>query len=179
MEITPRPRPPVTYGQTQRINTGCGKLYVTVNEDEQGLFEVFAQMGKSGGCAASNAQAIGRLISLAFRSGVSPEAVTRQLRGIRCPSPAWDDGETVLSCADAVAIVIERYLRQKEDNASEQAGLLKLPHAPEPPAPKIALSKSADEVNPHQLGACPECGGHLVFESGCATCPYCGWSKCS
>ncbi|MCL4425794.1 MAG: TSCPD domain-containing protein [Firmicutes bacterium] len=199
-EITPRPRPAVTFGRTERISTGCGKLYVTINEDEQGLAEVFTQMGKSGGCAASNSEAISRLISLALRSGIKSEAVTKHLRGIRCPSPTWDNGQTVLSCADAIGIVIERYVKWKEAGGGlspEAAATIQFD-----PTKEMGLGGNGglflglgegsgngghhtkgigdpDEVNPHQTGACPECGGHLIHDSGCATCPYCGYSKCS
>src|SRR5262249_20814836 len=68
--IAPRPRPPVTVGHTVRMNTGCGNLYVTINEDQEGKpFELFNHMGKAGGCAASQNEAIGRLISYAMRVG--------------------------------------------------------------------------------------------------------------
>lgn len=147
-KIVPRPRPKMTHGVTERIMTGCGKLYVTINFDQQGICEVFAHMGKTGGCASSQIEAIGRLISLALRSGVKVEAIVRQLRGIRCPRPTWTEGKQVLSCADAIAQVL--------------AELAQIEFAP---------LKAGLEV-------CPECGDTLIHESGCAVCRTCGFSRC-
>jgi len=108
-QVAPRPRPERTYGVTQRSSTGCGKIYVTINRDELGICEVFAQMGKGGGCANSQIEATGRLISLALRSGVKVESILKQLMGIRCPSPVWQNGQMTLSCSDAIAKVLNEY----------------------------------------------------------------------
>ncbi|MCR4427564.1 MAG: TSCPD domain-containing protein, partial [Firmicutes bacterium] len=175
-EMRPRPRPEVTKGQTVRIKTGCGNLYITVNRDEHGLCECFTAMGKSGGCAASQAEAIARLISLALRSGVAVEAVIKELRGIRCPSPAWGNGGQVLSCADAIGIVLGRVAGV---NIGRQA-------APDPHHASVrVLSEGAGIVDlsaalalVKHKGACPDCGSAMKFESGCSTCPTCGFSEC-
>jgi len=159
-EIEPRPRPSVTIGRTEKIQTGCGNLYVTINSDEQGLCEVFSQMGKSGGCAASQSEALSRMISVSLRAGVDPKAIVKHLRGIRCPSPSWAQGGKVLSCADAVGIALEHYLEWVETG-----------HA------STTVSKNTEGLV-NLAGVCPECGGTLEHESGCAVCRACGYSKC-
>ena len=160
-EIEPRPRPLVTEGRTEKILTGCGNLYVTVNWDEQGMCEVFTQMGKSGGCASSQSEALSRMISVSLRAGVDPEAILKHLRGIRCPSPSWAEGGKVLSCADAVGIVMEHALTYMETGEATRR-----------------VSKATDTLD-YLSGACPECGGALEHESGCAVCRSCGFSKCA
>jgi len=94
--LTPRGRAKTTTGITERVTTGCGYIYVTVNSDEQGICEVFSTLGKAGGCASAQLEAICRLISLALRSGIDVASVVRQLRGIRCPSIAWEEGKSCL-----------------------------------------------------------------------------------
>jgi ribonucleoside-diphosphate reductase alpha chain len=160
-EIEPRPRPSVTIGRTEKVVTGCGNLYVTINSDEEGLCEVFTQMGKSGGCAASQSEALSRMISVSLRAGVDPQAILKHLRGIRCPSPAWAEGGKVLSCADAVGIAMEHYLEWIETGTAS-----------------TAVSKNSDGLV-NLAGACPECGSSLEHESGCAVCRACGYSKCA
>lgn len=160
-EIEPRPRPMVTQGRTEKIQTGCGNLYVTVNWDEQGMCEVFTQMGKSGGCASSQSEGLSRLISVSLRAGVDPEAILKHLRGIRCPSPSWTEGGKVLSCADAVGIVMEHALTFMETGEAGKG-----------------VTKTGSKLD-YLSGACPECGGSLEHESGCAVCRACGFSKCA
>ena len=104
-----RHRPKALRGSTYQMDTGCGPLYVTINEDEEGIFELFTTMGKAGGCASSQCEAIGRMVSLAWRSGVEAAPVIKQLVGICCHQPAGFGVEKVLSCADAVAKAIERH----------------------------------------------------------------------
>ncbi|HOP63992.1 MAG TPA: vitamin B12-dependent ribonucleotide reductase [Spirochaetota bacterium] len=166
--VSPRPRHDVTWGATRKMNTGCGSLYVTINEDEQGIFEVFAAMGKGGGCASSQTEAIGRLISLALRSGIKKEQIVKQLKGVRCPNQAWEKGGRIYSCADAIAKAIERY--SGIDNA-------KLEITFSDTAKLIAETNGKGNDN-IVTGVCPECHGPLEFESGCSVCRLCGFSRC-
>ncbi|OGR28629.1 MAG: ribonucleoside-diphosphate reductase, adenosylcobalamin-dependent, partial [Desulfuromonadales bacterium GWD2_54_10] len=105
-----RDRPKALRGWTYQMQTGCGPLYVTVNEDNSGLFELFTTMGKAGGCAASQSEAIGRMVSLAWRSGVQARQVVKQLLGISCHCPSGFGDNRVLSCADAVAKAIQAHM---------------------------------------------------------------------
>ena len=116
--ITPRVRPAVTFGFTERVRTGCGNLYVTVNEDEKGLCEVFVQLGKSGGCGFAQCQTIGMLLSASLRAGIDPSSLVRKLRGVRCHQPGFMDGEEISSCADGIGRVIERYLSEHKKGES-------------------------------------------------------------
>ena len=157
-KITPKKRPEVIKGTTRLLKTGCGNLYVTINEDGDGnLFELFTQMGKAGGCASSQAEAIGRLVSLAFRSNIEPIEIEKQLRGISCHSPAWASGGKISSCSDAISKAIERYTEHGiKSNGSR------------PKTDKTIF-----------CGACPDCGGAVEHEGGCAVCRDCGFTKCS
>lgn len=168
----PRHRPRVTRGATLLMHTGCGKMYVTVNEDEHGPCEVFTQLGKSGGCTASQAEAVSRLISLALRSGISQEELIYQLKGIRCPSPTLAEGGAVLSCADAIAKALETYHRDKMiPDLFNKDAQDKAPKS-EPP---LKINKR-DFIG--SCPQCPECGEMLEFGEGCAICRACGYSKC-
>ena len=174
-KITPRKRPDVIKGTTRLMKTGCGNLYVTINEDEDGnLFELFTQIGKAGGCAASQSEAIGRLISLALRSNIEPVEVEKQLRGISCHSPAWATGGKIASCSDALSKALERYL--EEGNKSNGNG-----SKPEEAASKPETSEVMSKPNKAQVmyGACAECGGAVEHEGGCAVCRDCGFTKCA
>jgi len=157
---TTRPaRPRLLSGETERMDTGCGKLFVIMNDDEHGPREVFANMGKAGGCASSNTEALGRLISLALKKGASPSEVVEQLKGIRCHVPYGMGPNATLSCADAIGKAIERrYIAA----AAAPSG---------PPEPQLALVEVAQ-------GACPDCGGAIEHEGGCVVCRLCGYSKC-
>ncbi len=160
----PRRRSKVTSGRTERVTTGCGYIYVTVNSDENGICEVFSHLGKTGGCAAAQLEATCRLISLALRSGVEVNAAVKQLKGIRCPSIAWEDGKSILSCADAIAGVLERHADLAAgDNGADAAGHK---HTQD-----FGLVKNV-------AGQCPECTSLLAYQEGCLVCPGCGYTKC-
>ncbi|UCD92554.1 MAG: vitamin B12-dependent ribonucleotide reductase, partial [Methanobacteriota archaeon] len=167
--LMPRPRPSVTKGTTMKLKTGCGTLYVTINEDEQGVCEVFSQMGKSGGCAASQSEAVSRLISLALRSGVEVEPIIKQLKGIRCPAPLLGKGGLILSCPDAIGRALENYLQRRR---SEELG------EPIPEATTLDKFVESPLTFTNVVGVCPDCGGALIHEGGCNVCRSCGYSKC-
>ncbi|OQX87623.1 MAG: ribonucleoside reductase class II [Candidatus Omnitrophica bacterium 4484_70.2] len=180
----PKPRPEVIIGTTTKITTGCGNLYVTVNQDKQGnFFEVFTQMGKAGGCAASQLEAIGRLISLALRAGVDIKVIVEQLKGIRCPSPSWVNGKKIFSCADAIARILEKRIKdQKEliENSSFPQGCLSEVKGKEIVGNKETVVYEEKEGFSHKniVGVCPECGSALIHQEGCLVCNTCGYSKC-
>jgi ribonucleoside-diphosphate reductase alpha chain len=180
-EKKPRKRPTMTHGVTQKIPTGCGNLYITINEDEEGICEVFSTMGKSGGCASSQSEAVSRMVSLALRSGVSIDSIIRQVKGIRCPSPGWGEmGRQILSCPDAIGLALERY---NKDNRGALKRQEEASAAVEEVTPTVAYVSSdcAKSENTNHLGLCPECpdcGGLLEFGEGCAVCRGCGFSKC-
>ncbi len=107
-------RPQTTYGYTRVIKTGCGKLYLTEASAES-YQEVFLRLGKSGGCAASYLDGIGRLITFALNAGVTKDTIIRAFMGIQCPSPMWSEGVQVLSCLDGIA----KLLKEKKENESQ------------------------------------------------------------
>jgi len=173
LKVAPRQRPTVTYGYTEKVETGCGNLYVTINADEYGPCELFASMGKAGGCAASQLDGQARLISMALRSNVDPHSIVKQLMGMRCPSPSMlpAKGGKVLSCSDALAKVLERYMANYKNH---------LQQIPEADADIEEHEKQSSSMNHTKniAGICPECDGILEHESGCVVCHSCGFSKC-
>ncbi|MBD3245412.1 MAG: vitamin B12-dependent ribonucleotide reductase [Candidatus Omnitrophica bacterium] len=167
----PKPRNEVIVGTTTKVMTGCGNLYITINQDEEGcLFEVFTQMGKAGGCAASQLEAIGRLISLALRGGIDIKVIVEQLKSIRCPSPSWANGKKIFSCADAIARVLEK-------RAFDQKQILK-PDIPVRTEPQEKVRVTPKKGLRNIVGVCPECGFALRHQEGCMVCDACGYSKC-
>ncbi|MCX7926861.1 MAG: vitamin B12-dependent ribonucleotide reductase [Candidatus Omnitrophica bacterium] len=174
-KIAPRPRPEVVFGTTTKVATGCGNLYVTINIDEEGKpFELFTQMGKAGGCAGSQLEAVGRLVSLAFRAGVEVKSIIEQLRNIRCPSPSWEKGQRIFSCADAIARVIERRLVNGSNPSQPVVSLAQTAMKHSHNDDIFAENVKAGDI----IGVCPDCGGALRHEEGCTKCHACGFSKC-
>jgi ribonucleoside-diphosphate reductase alpha chain len=163
-KITPRKRPKRTTAFVEKVTTGCGNMYVTVASDDQGLFEVFSTLGKAGGCATAQLEAICRLITLALRSGVEIASIVKQLRGIRCPSIAWEEGKAVLSCADAIASVLEGHMEGKSNSNNGHN--------------EMTNSSSDQNLTRNIAGQCPDCGSVLAYQEGCYVCHRCGYTKC-
>jgi ribonucleoside-diphosphate reductase alpha chain len=172
---SPRQRPQMTVGVTQRMKTGEGYLYVTINEDESGLCEVFTTIGKAGGNAAAQSEAISRLISLGLRSGIEPREIVKQLKGISGPTPVWDGhGGQILSTPDAIGKVIEQYIENRDHIRTQRGN-----SAPAPAGTKPAqAAHGGDKVPQGSSVTCPECGSNVEHMSGCVVCYNCGWSKC-
>ncbi len=164
---TARNRPSITEGKTRRMRTGDGTLYVTVNEDENGLCEVFTAIGKAGGTVAAQTEAISRLISLALRSGIDPNSIINQLKGISGPNPTWEDGQLILSTPDAIGRALETFVNG-DSPSQEKKSQFEIAEQNPP-------QREAREYGQH----CSECDGSgIVNEGGCLVCKDCGWSKC-
>ncbi len=181
--IGPRDRGDVTSGITRRIRTGCGNLYVTINMDSDGPVEIFSQMGKAGGCAASQSEAISRLVSLSLRSNIKPDAIVKELKGISCHRIVWQNGNRILSCADAIGQTIEWYLEESPNSIpgkiSDAIQSLEPVEDTERQTEKTSSELDDEEVVENLAGACPMCGGPLKYESGCVSCALnCGYSEC-
>jgi ribonucleoside-diphosphate reductase alpha chain len=142
-------------------------MYVTINTDEQGACEVFVQMGKVGGCASAQLEAIARLSSLALRSHVKIDSIIRQLKGIRCQSPMWNKGKMITSCGDAVGNALEQFLILHK-NGDVKALDFQFE----------AIEQDSNAPHRRSSSLCPDCGSTIEHLEGCLKCPSCGWSKC-
>ncbi len=206
--LEPRSREIVTRGSTYQVKTEQGNLYVTINEDAQGLVEVFLTIGKSGSFTAGYTQAIGRLISAALRSGIKPEVIIEQLQGIRTSTPTLNKGMIVYSVPDAVAKIVKKHLDERQNQ------MVLIPSEPSQQvqmidediniaeAENVDIDIDIENVNVIQespteqeeeektdskysssnkfgdLFECPDCGGDLEYAEGCILCRACGYSKC-
>jgi ribonucleoside-diphosphate reductase alpha chain len=149
-------RPETLEGFTTRMKTGMGHLYVTVTEYNSRPFEVFATIGKSGRSTTAKTEAIGRLVSLALRSGVSVEKIVDQLKGIGGEHPVFQEGGLVLSIPDAISRILEKRYLAEDSN----------------------YRKKRKYENSLRGEVCPDCGQTISFEEGCMTCHFCGFTKC-
>ena len=184
--LRPRFRPGETQGVTKRIRTGEGSLYITINEDNHGLCEVFTTIGKAGGNAAAQSEAISRLISLSLRSGIDPEDVVKQLKGISGPNPTWENGQLILSTPDAIGKALEAYLKEIDKNNDDSISLNHeniIEDDSNSTKTKFTMIDSSPgentpNYNPKTMTTCPDCGSNIQHEGGCVTCVSCGFSKC-
>jgi ribonucleoside-diphosphate reductase alpha chain len=196
-----RARPEVMRGTTIRKETPLGVMFVNITEDEKGQpFELFLNLGKAGGSAMADAEAIGRLVSLALRSGISIQEVHRQLRGISSDRAVGLGANKVLSMPDAVGIALEQWQREKQGVQTDllNGGAPSVVTSPvsslQPPVPtpaagvpitrppmaggeqvQVEFGKVGGEVF---MGTCPDCGSQLEFAEGCVKCRVCGFSEC-
>ncbi|MFA6808271.1 MAG: vitamin B12-dependent ribonucleotide reductase [Eubacteriales bacterium] len=179
--IQPRPRPDVISGLTEKVKIGCGNLYITVNYDENGISEVFTNLGRAGGCP-SQSEATSRLISIALRSGIEAKTIVEQLKGIRCLSTIRQKGLKVKSCPDAIGTVIEKVMNMNNFPSAQGSegkdSLQKNLYIREDDLIKEYVNLPEIDHDEDEKGICPECGRLVEHESGCIVCRYCGFSKC-
>jgi ribonucleoside-diphosphate reductase alpha chain len=182
-----RSRPDVLRGTTIRKETPLGVMFVNVTEDERGQpFEVFINLGKAGGSAMADAEAMGRLISLALRSGIPMMEIHRQLRGISSDRAVGLGPNKVLSVPDAVGLAIEEWVRAKQGVQTDLLGTTAEQATPR--MEQIAVAPTGDSQGLMQfdraadagsfIGTCPDCGSQLEFAEGCVKCHVCGFSEC-
>lgn len=182
-KVIPRPRPDVTTGFTEKIQIGCGNIYITVNYDERGICEVFTNTGRGGGCP-SQSEATARLVSIALRSGLDANAIIEQLRGIRCPSTIRKGNLKVTSCPDAIAKVIQKVNSFKFSGdmppSARQIESIEVRDVPDcdGECSDCSMKFSCNSPKKQSGKFCPECGMELEHEGGCVTCRHCGYSKC-
>ncbi|MGB9661819.1 MAG: LAGLIDADG family homing endonuclease [Moorellaceae bacterium] len=178
----PRPRPKRTVGVTEQVKTGCGKMYITVNYDREGLIETFITTGSSGGCSGFT-EGVSRLISLALRANIAPEAIIDQLTSVSCPNflrrRAMDKDIVGKSCPDIIGRVLAQELKNWQQYGLNlctniAAALEEISATVEGCRP---VNCPADEEEWIKKGLCPECGSPLRYQEGCVTCS-CGFSKC-
>jgi len=190
-DLSPRERPRVVKGETYKVSTGYGNMYVTINVDEKGRpFEIFATIGKTGGFFAAKSEAICRLVSLALRSGINVKEIIEQLKGIRGPMPSWGEGRIILSIPDAIASVLEEHINKSQQKLDLEFNSI----SSDSPESKTKIEKENYETTGVVLSKdnlysrfadlgeapeCPVCGNLLDFSEGCLICRGCGYSKCA
>ncbi len=199
-----RSRPDKLRGTTIRKETPLGVMFVNITEDEKGQpFEVFINLGKAGGSAMADTEAMGRLISLALRSGIPITEVHRQLRGISSDRAVGLGPNKVLSVPDAIGIAIEEWHRDRvtgvqqelmpptpaagtptqAPGASEMTTSMthQVPAAMRPQGNAAAEAELAFGLHRSSeafIGTCPDCGSQMEYAEGCVKCHVCGFSEC-
>lgn len=188
-QVIPRERPEITQGITEKVRIGCGNLYITANYDENGICEVFTNLGRAGGCP-SQSEATSRLVSIALRSGVDPKSIIEQLKGIRCHSTlrqrATNKNIKVLSCPDAIGKALEKVMNtyvDVDDKSVNDIAMEIEETVNEIPVPSCNGCSADEEISADlksntSSGECPECGAKVEHEGGCMICHSCGYSKC-
>ena len=181
-----RSRPEMLRGTTRRLETPLGTLYVNITEDDRGQpFEVFMSLGKAGGALMADVEALGRLISLALRSGIPMKEIYRQLRGISSDRVIGLGPSKVLSVPDAVGIAIERWMQERQGIQQELLPGGAVATEPVPvESPLVVYAAGGGEqmvfggLQQTLSGACPDCNSQLEFAEGCMKCHVCGFSEC-
>lgn len=187
-----RARPNTLRGMTTRIETPLGTMFVNITEDEKGQpFEVFINLGKAGGAAMADVEAIGRLISLSLRSGIPIKEVHRQLRGIASDRAIGLGPNKVMSVPDAIGIALENWMREKQGIQQEllkaESGTQGAPGGSVTSSSTVNAGSTAmqaqyefEKVSGAEtfIGTCPDCGSSMEFAEGCAKCHVCGYSEC-
>ncbi|WZL72774.1 ribonucleotide reductase N-terminal alpha domain-containing protein [Clostridiaceae bacterium 35-E11] len=198
--ITPRPRPEITTGLTEKVRIGCGNLYITANYDDEGICEVITNLGRAGGCP-SQSEATSRIVSIALRAGVRPESIIEQLKGIRCHSTLSQRAKgnkniKVLSCPDAIGRALEKVMDMRvqstELNVQDIALELETEETGnwESNGSMCSMAETSANIYEEELAIemeriqgpgnsnCPECGSKVEHEGGCMICRSCGFSRC-
>ena len=157
-KVEVRERPAETSGITTALKTGCGKLYATVNEDDEGVCEIFLNQRDGNGCRVAYNNALAMVSSMALRAGVPIKDISKAMKGQSCGKPIWDNGKLILSCPDAIGKLLssEQHQEFKENLES--------------------LENPEKSVKP--VKTCPLCGGQIISQGGCEICRDCGDSRC-
>ncbi|MFN0180655.1 MAG: vitamin B12-dependent ribonucleotide reductase [Gemmatimonadales bacterium] len=178
-----RSRPELLRGSVRRLETPLGTLYVTLTEDDKGQpFEVFMSLGKAGGALMADVEALGRLISLALRSGIPIKEIHRQLRGISSDRTMGLGPNKVMSVPDAVGIALEKWIQEKQGIQQELLpGAVPPSQVAEPVVQTVISGNEQIAFGGMQqtlAGSCPDCGSQLEYAEGCVKCHVCGFSEC-
>jgi ribonucleoside-diphosphate reductase alpha chain len=191
-----RARPDTPLRSTSiKKDTPLGVLFAHITEDDKGQpFEVFINLGKAGGSAMADAEAMGRMISLSLRSGISLNEIHRQLRGISSDKAVGLGPNKVLSVPDAIGLALEDWMRMKQGVQQELLSLSQTTQAQSPSSAarpieavvrtstggieQVAMFNTGDNNAESFIGTCPDCGSQLEYAEGCVKCHVCGFSEC-